>query len=78
MVAGIREDVAAGQLAGQREQGRVVGHVARREHKPGLLAVEVCQFALQLLGDGGVARDVSGASRTNAVLFNSLDRYIDR
>ncbi len=33
MVAGIREDVAAGNLLGQREQRRVVRHVARGEHQ---------------------------------------------
>jgi hypothetical protein len=36
MVAGIREDMAAGNLLGQREQGRVVCHVARGEHQASL------------------------------------------
>jgi hypothetical protein len=36
MIARIGEDVTAWQLFGQREQRRIIGHVARGEHQTSL------------------------------------------
>ena len=60
MVCRIREDDAVGNLSGQRGNGRLIGHVSRREEQRSLLAVEVGKLILQehvvMAGSRNVAR----------------------
>lgn len=58
VVALVREDLAAGHVPGQGEEGRVVGHEAAGEHQGGVLAVQGCQLGLELFMEHRVPRDV--------------------
>ena len=57
-----------GQRLGQREEGRIVGHVAGGEEESGRLVVEAGQLRLQPLVEQRVAGDVTGAAGAGAVL----------
>ena len=64
MVALVGEDLAAGHVPGQGEEGRVVGHEAAGEDQGGVLAVQRGQLGLKLLMEHRVAGDVPvGQSR---------------
>lgn len=74
MVSGVGEDVAAGQSLGQGEEGRVIGHVARGEDEASFFLVQGGQFGFQILVKQSVARDVTRASGSGAILFNSIPK----
>ena len=61
-----------GQRLGQREQGGVVGHVARGEEQRARLLVQVGQLALQLLVEQRVAGDVAGPAGAGTVVLQRL------
>ena len=61
-----------GQGPGQREEGRIVGHVARGEEQRARLLVEVGQLSLQLLVEQRVTGDVASATGAGPVLLQRL------
>ena len=70
--------MAARQCLGQREQGRVVGHIARSEQQSCLLLVQRGHGRFQVLVEQRVARDVAGASGACAVGIQGLaDSLLD-
>ena len=72
MVPGVGEDLAPGQLGGEGEQGRVVGHVAGGEDQGGLLLVQRRNLCLQIFVEERITRDVSGSSSPNPIVGDSM------
>ena len=65
MVALVGEDLAAGHVPGQREEGGVVRHEATGEDEGGVLAVQRRQFGLELFVEHGIAGYISVETQFN-------------
>ena len=72
MVPRITEYFTPRQLGGQREEGRVVGHVAGGEDQCRVFLVEGGDLGLQVLMEHGVAGDVPGSASSNTMIADCL------
>ena len=77
MIAAVRENVAVGQCLGQREQRRVVRHVARCKQKCRFLLMETSQLCFESLVQWTCTGDVARATRTRTVCCHCITENVE-